>query len=63
MLKKFHVKELCKKIFQENKAITLMTVENWEVGCKAIYIRILDYILKYNACMKNMQMNVNHSDF
>jgi len=37
-----------------------VTVESWAVGCKPIYIRNLDYILKYNACIGNMQMNLTY---
>jgi hypothetical protein len=53
-------RELCKELCHENKAITLMTVESWEVAARPIYIRILDYILKYNACIGNMQMKLTN---
>jgi hypothetical protein len=44
------VEELCKELYQEKIAITLMTTENWAIGCKAyLYKNPMDYILKYHA--------------
>jgi len=67
MSKKFHVEKLCKELCQDKRVITLMIVGNknkkrqWVA--KPIYIRMLDYILKYNPCIGYMQLNDDKSNF
>jgi hypothetical protein len=58
------VEELCKELCQENKSITLMTVENWAVGCKAYLYKNHGLHFKI-SCMskKYLQMNEDQSDF
>jgi hypothetical protein len=56
------VDELCKELCQKNRAITLMTAENWTTGCKTYLYKNLGLHFKI-SCMSTKTMQRNEDQF